>query len=844
MIVSRKVIKNMFSFIKKFFDASNKYLKKAKLIATKIEKLEDEMKQLNDDAFPKETKKLKKRFQEGSSLDSLLVEAYALAREASRRVTGLTPYYVQLLGSIILHQGQIAEMKTGEGKTLTSVLPAYLNALSGKSVHIVTINEYLASREAEGQIGNIFRFLGMTVGLNTKDKTIEEKKLAYQSDILYSTNSELGFDYLRDNMETDINNLMMNRDYNYVIIDEIDSILIDEARTPLIISSNTQKGKKFYRDADRFVKSLKPEYYMIDLESKTIELTEKGVCKAEAFFQLTNLYNNSNSLLLHHIKNSLKACFIMEKNKDYLVDKGQVLIIDQFTGRILNGRQFSDGLHQAIEAKEKCIIKEETEVSATITYQNFFRIYRQMSGMTGTAKTEEKEFVNIYKMKVVEIPTNKPMIREDASDYVFSSSEEKWKALLEEITKRHAKQQPILIGTVTVEVSEEISSYLKKRKIKHEILNAKNHSKEAEIISKAGNKGSITIATNMAGRGTDIRLGEGVVELGGLAVLGTERHEARRIDNQLRGRAGRQGDPGFTRFFVSAEDELVKRFGGNRIQRIITILQKNSASEEPITLKIFTNFVTNIQKKIESSNYDYRKFVLQFDSVLRLQREIIYQQRKEILKSEAIDTLVLKLINKTLKSNIDYFLKNKIKNKDDKEIKDFIIYLETLFFIPNTFVLEDFKNKEKNGFFLSQIEIEEIVQAKVIIFLEEQKAKFKIIDDNHYFYILRLIMLQKVDSYFKRHINDMSILRRGINFLSYGQQNSLVVYQEEGQKLFNQMIENICLDITKTILKSSTLNDQLVESFQEKLILNRSYSEENITKKKNRKVRGSRKPWN
>ncbi|WP_017193631.1 preprotein translocase subunit SecA [Vaccinium witches'-broom phytoplasma] len=834
----------MLSFLTKLFDSSNKYLKKAKAITTKIEKLEEEMQQLKDEDFPKETEKLKQRFQEGASLDSLLVEAYALAREASRRVTGLTPYYVQLLGSIVLHQGQIAEMKTGEGKTLTSVLPAYLNALSGDSVHIVTVNEYLASREAEGQIGDIFRFLGMNVGLNTKDKTIPEKKLAYQADILYSTNSELGFDYLRDNMETDINNLMMHRDYNYVIIDEIDSILIDEARTPLIISSSTQQGKKFYRDADRFVKSLKPEHYMIDLESKTIELTEEGVRKAEAFFQLTNLYNNSHSLLLHHIKNSLKAVFIMEKNKDYLVDKGQVLIIDQFTGRILNGRQFSDGLHQAIEAKEGCVIKEETEVAATITYQNFFRIYRKMSGMTGTAKTEEKEFVNIYKMKVVEIPTNKPMIREDAPDYVFASAKAKWQALLGEIEKRHATQQPILIGTPTVEVSEEIAKYLKKRKIKHEVLNAKNHSKEAEIIAKAGHKGSITIATNMAGRGTDIRLGEGVVELGGLAVLGTERHEARRIDNQLRGRAGRQGDPGFSRFFVSTDDDLVKRFGGNRMQKIIAMLQNNSGSDEPITLKMFSNFVTNIQKKIESSNYDYRKFVLQFDSVLRLQREIIYQQRKEILKSEEVDVLVVNLMNKTLNSNINYFLKNKMTNKDDEGIKEFITYLETLFFLPNTFTVQDFQTQEEPRFLLSSKEIEEVVKKKVTTFLEEQKAKLQVIDDKQYFYVLRYIMLQKVDSYFKRHINDMSILRRGINFLSYGQQNSLVVYQEEGQKFFNQMIENIALEVTKTILKSSALTDQLVESFQEQLIFNRSDSEDNTTKRKNRKIRGSRKPWN
>ncbi|RAM57742.1 preprotein translocase subunit SecA [Candidatus Phytoplasma oryzae] len=837
----------MFLFLKKFFNSSNNYLKKIKKTADKIEQLSEEYKNLKDEHFPQKTEKLKKLLQEGRSLDSLLIESFALAKEASRRVTGLNPYYVQILGAIVLHQGQIAEMKTGEGKTLTSVMPAYLNSLSGKGVHIVTVNEYLAQREAQGSIGEIFRFLGVTVGLNIKNKSIEEKQKAYSCDILYTTNSEIGFDFLRDNIETNENNLLMKKEYNYAIIDEVDSVLIDEARTPLIISDYAKKGQKFYMDANRFAKILKTHHYIIDLETNTIELTEEGIKKGESFFRISNFYNSNNIVLLHCIKNALKAHYIMSKNKDYLVSKNNILIIDEFTGRILEGRQFSDGLHQALEAKEGCIIKEETEIAATITYQNFFRIYKKISGMTGTAKTEEKEFKDIYKMKVIEIPTNKLMIRRDEADFVFATITEKWTALIQDVEQRHEKGQPILIGTTNVEVSEQISKILKKKRIRHEILNAKNHFKEAEIIFKAGEKGAITIATNMAGRGTDIRLGQGVKELGGLAVLGTERHESRRIDNQLRGRAGRQGDPGFSRFFVSGEDDLVKRFGGNKIQKLIIFLNKSKEDKKNISSKIFTNFFTNLQKKIESSNFEQRKFVLQFDSVLGLQREIIYKQRRNVLTSSNIESLALILINKTLDGQIENFLNSTINKQKEQYLKKIIDYLENLFFTKQTFILEDFEKIKNFSYSLFKEKIKEIVRDKVKYIFDKRKEKLTLDKQNYYFGILKNIILHNIDNHFKNHIYDMSILRKSINFVSYGQQNSLVIYQNEGQILFNKMIENIALDITSIILKSYLLNNQLHESFIEEnhqtLFKFSRLDKQKQNSKKYKKVSYKKKPW-
>ncbi|MDV3204904.1 MAG: preprotein translocase subunit SecA, partial [Sweet potato little leaf phytoplasma] len=823
-----------------FYDPSARYLKKIKKVADKIDKLSHIMSQLKDEDFPKETLKLKQKLKEGVSLDNILVEAFALAREASTRVAKITPYYVQLLGAIVLHKGNIAEMKTGEGKTLTAVMPAYLNALGGNSVHIVTVNEYLARREAEGVIGDIFRFLGLSVGLNLKNKSIQEKKIAYNCDILYSTNSEIGFDYLRDNMESDINNVLMTREYGYVIIDEVDSILIDEARTPLIISNNVTSGIKFYRDADRFAKSLKSEHYVIDLESKTIELNEEGIRKAELFFKINNLYSNQNSFLLHFIKNALKACFIMERDKDYLVQNNQIVIIDQFTGRALIGRQFSDGLHQALEAKENCIIKAETETSATITYQNLFRNYKLISGMTGTAKTEEKEFISIYNMKVIQIPTNKKMIREDASDLVFLTLKEKWKALIEEVKIRHSKKQPILIGTVSVEVSEQISKDLKKNKIAHEVLNAKNHLKESEIIAKAGHKSAVTIATNMAGRGTDIRLAEGVAELGGLAVLGTERHEVRRIDNQLRGRAGRQGDPGYTKFFVSAEDDLIKRFGSDKVSKLVTLLQYSKHQQNnAVSSRFLTNLFTNIQKKIESSNFEYRKFVLKFDSVLQLQRDIIYKQRKAILSSNKVEEILWNIMDKTLKNKVKNFVNSMKQDKFQKLDKQAIIvelihYCEINFFNKNILTKTDFEDNNQKD--LSYSQIESVILNKARNIVDSQKNKFTSVGIQKYLNIIKLIILKNIDINFQRHINDMDLLRRSINFLSYGQQNTLTVYQQEGQKFFNRMIDNISQDITKIVLKSNFFEDLLDDlNPTESLQLN---NRDKIKIKKNIK-----KPW-
>ncbi|MDV3190050.1 MAG: preprotein translocase subunit SecA, partial [Candidatus Phytoplasma australasiaticum] len=827
-------------FVKNFYNPSARYLKKIKKVADKIDKLSHIMSQLKDEDFHKETLKLKQKLKEGMSLDNILVEAYALALEDSTRVAKITPYYVQLLGAIVLHKGNIAEMKTGEGKTLTAVMPAYLNALGGNSVHIVTVNEYLARREAEGVIGDIFRFLGLSVGLNLKNKSIQEKKIAYNCDILYSTNSEIGFDYLRDNMESDINNVLMTREYGYVIIDEVDSILIDEARTPLIISNNVTSGIKFYRDADRFAKSLKSEHYVIDLESKTIELNEEGIRKAELFFKINNLYSNQNSFLLHFIKNALKACFIMERDKDYLVQNNQIVIIDQFTGRALIGRQFSDGLHQALEAKENCIIKAETETSATITYQNLFRNYKLISGMTGTAKTEEKEFISIYNMKVIQIPTNKKMIREDASDLVFLTLKEKWKALIEEVKIRHSKKQPILIGTVSVEVSEQISKDLKKNKIAHEVLNAKNHLKESEIIAKAGHKSAVTIATNMAGRGTDIRLAEGVAELGGLAVLGTERHEVRRIDNQLRGRAGRQGDPGYTKFFVSAEDDLIKRFGSDKVSKLVTLLQYSKHQQNnAVSSRFLTNLFTNIQKKIESSNFEYRKFVLKFDSVLQLQRDIIYKQRKAILSSNKVEEILWNIMDKTLKNKVKNFVNSMKQDKFQKLDKQAIIvelihYCEINFFDKNILTKTDFEDNNQKD--LSYSQIESVILNKARNIVDSQKNKFTSVGIQKYLNIIKLIILKNIDINFQRHINDMDLLRRSINFLSYGQQNTLTVYQQEGQKFFNRMIDNISQDITKIILKSNFFEDLLDDlNPTESLQLN---NRDKIKIKKNIK-----KPW-
>ncbi|CCV65642.1 Protein translocase subunit SecA [Paracholeplasma brassicae] len=820
---------------KKWFDSGFQELKKARPIADKIDQLADQMKQMSDEDLRNKTTEFKQRYQKGETLEDLMVEAYAVVREASVRVLGLYPYYVQLLGAITIHGGNIAEMKTGEGKTLTAVMPAYLNALNGMGVHIVTVNEYLASREANGEIGDLFRFLGMSVGLNIRALTSEEKKEAYACDILYSTNSELGFDYLRDHMVLYEKDMVQKRGLQYAIIDEVDSILIDEARTPLIISGGAKNTQNLYQGADRFAKYLSDEDYLIDIESKTIELSESGITKAEKTFNLDNLYDIANVTLVHHINNALRANFIMFRDKDYMVVENQVLIIDQFTGRVLPGRQFSEGLHQALEAKENVEIKKETITVATITYQNFFRMYKKLSGMTGTAKTEEEEFREIYNMYVVEVPTNRPVIREDAPDYLFVTLEEKYSALIDDVERRHKLGQPILLGTVAVETSEILSDLLRKRRIPHDVLNAKQHEREADIILKAGLQSAVTIATNMAGRGTDIKLGEGVKELGGLAVIGSERHESRRIDNQLRGRSGRQGDPGYSRFYLSAEDELLQRFGGetfkNRIQMISNLNKdKDTNQVQPLESKMFSKFVSSAQKRIEGQNYDSRKSVLKYDDVLRKQREVMYQERTFVITSEDIEPFVLKAIENHIEEALMPFIKNVGKGKFEINDQGILNHFNGNLFQPGTIDIDKLESLDEKTIpeYLNELAQNEI-KFKKESFPEEVFKEF-----------LKVISLRVIDTYWTRHIDQMSELRQAVSLQSYGQGNPLQTYQQEGFHKFNEMKSNISRDIAKYVL----LAQIRVNNEREAVVKNTSTNEGGELRNKKPKVRQNRQQRN
>jgi len=777
---------------KKWFDPSKRFIKQAQKIATQVIQLENDMATLNDNDFKIKTESFKARYKNGESLQSIQVEAYALVREASRRVTKMFPYPVQILGAIAIFDGNIAEMKTGEGKTLTAVMPAYLSALNGEGVHIVTVNEYLASREAQGEIGDIFRFLGLTVGLNLRDLTREQKQQAYACDIMYTTNSELGFDYLRDHMVLYAKDMVAQRGLNFAIIDEIDSILIDEARTPLIISGGAKNNQNMYQSSDRFVKSLRDEDYEIDIESKTIELSPSGIKKAEGVFQLDNLYDVKYVSLVHHINNALKANYIMSKDKEYVVEENQVLIVDQFTGRILKGRQFSEGLHQALEAKEGVTVKKETITVATITYQNFFRMYKKLSGMTGTAKTEEEEFRDIYNMEVIEIPTNAPIVRKDEPDYLFAHEDAKFEALCQEVEKRHAVGQPILIGTIAVETSEMLSLMLKKRRIPHEILNAKNHAREAEIIAKAGLKGYVTIATNMAGRGTDIKLGEGVVALGGLCVIGSERHESRRIDNQLRGRSGRQGDPGYTRFYISADDELMVRFGGETFKQRLEMLERLNANEtEPLSSKIFTRFVTGAQKRIEGNNFDSRKNILKYDDVLRKQREIVYKERRDVLLLPSIEAPIISTVSQTLKQDIEHYVITLDKHTS-VDYEKLFNHLNNTYFKPGIIDYSHLQTLNLDG-------LKAYIQSLIDLEIQLKKDHTP---DAVFQEFLKVIMLRVIDTYWTQHIDTMSELRQAVSLQSYGQQNPLVIYQQEGLRLFKEMKANISKDVSKFVLRS------------------------------------------
>ena len=776
------------SLFKKVFDFDEKELRRFEKIANKIDELDEEYQKMSDDDLKNKTAEFKERLEKGETFDDIIVEAFATAREACFRVIGEKPYHVQLLGALALHYGNIAEMKTGEGKTLTSVMPAYLNALEGKGVHIVTVNEYLAERDSEW-MGQIHRFLGLTVGLNRRDMSAKEKREAYDADILYSTNNEIGFDYLRDNMAIRKEDRVQQRGLNYAIVDEVDSILIDEARTPLIISGGFLENKNLYIDADRFAKTLKENNgYVYDAKLKRSNLDDEGVKKAEKYFKVDNLYDVNNSTLVHFINQALHANFSMKKDFDYVVNDGKIVIVDQFTGRLMPGRAFSDGLHQAIEAKEGVEIQQETRTLATITFQNLFRMYNKLSGMTGTAKTEEEEFREIYNMYVIAIPTNKPIIRIDMADLIYASKKSKFKAIIEEISKRHEKGQPVLVGTIAIETSEEISSLLKKKGIPHEVLNAKNHAREAEIIAKAGEKGAVTIATNMAGRGTDIKLGEGVKELGGLCVIGTERHESRRIDNQLRGRSGRQGDPGFTQFYIAMDDEIMIRFGSEKIKNI---LQSTGIDDGMvIRSKMFSRSVASAQKRVEGNNYDMRKTVLQYDDVMNKQRELIYGKRNHILDSESIHDDILKTIYNHVADLIESHC-GESEHLDKQDIVDIIEYVNS-----------NLLKKNIDEVFFENKSIDEIIDELTALITEEYEEKIKDIPDEISNEFEKVINLNVIDKYWMEQINTMAHLKEGIFLRQYAQDNPLRAYTTEGFELFDTMLENIDKYTTLYLVKA------------------------------------------
>lgn len=779
----------MVNILKKWVESNKREIKRLNKIANKVEARADEMAKLSDEELKAKTPEFKKRYQDGESLDDMLPEAFAVAREAAKRVLGLFPYHVQILGGIVLHEGNIAEMKTGEGKTLTATMPVYLNALSGKGVHVVTVNEYLSERDAT-EMGELYQWLGLTVGLNVSSKSPEEKREAYNADITYSTNSELGFDYLRDNMVV-YKEDMVQRPLNYVIVDEVDSILIDEARTPLIISGQATGSTSLYVRTDRFAKTLKEdEDYEIDLESKTVSLTEEGIQKAEKYFGLTNLFDPDNTALNHHLDNALRANYIMLRDKDYVVQKGEVLIVDQFTGRVMDGRRYSDGLHQAIEAKEHVKIEEETKTMANITYQNFFRMYHKLAGMTGTAKTEEEEFREIYNMQVITIPTNKQVIRDDRPDLLYPTLKSKFNAVADDIERRHKAGQPVLVGTVAVETSEYLSQLLDKRGIPHAVLNAKNHAKEAEIVANAGQKGAVTIATNMAGRGTDIKLGPGVRDLGGLAVIGTERHESRRIDNQLRGRSGRQGDPGLSQFYLSLEDDLMLRFGSEKIKDLLESM-KIADDDAVIQSKMITKQVESAQKRVEGNNYDTRKQVLQYDDVMRAQREVIYKQRQQvILEDKSLKPVIMAMIERTVKHIVEVHTQG---DRSEWDLDGLVEYAEANMVKEGTISADDFAGKNPDEIMDYLMD-----RAKENYHYKEQQLN----DPAQMLEFEKVVILRVVDDHWTTHIDEMDQLRQSIGLRGYGQLNPLVEYQSDGYQMFERMVADIEADVTKLFLKA------------------------------------------
>ncbi|OIK16358.1 preprotein translocase subunit SecA [Bacillus sp. MUM 116] len=783
----------MMGILNKLYDVNKRELKRLDKLANQIEALAAETEKLTDDQLREKTAEFKQRYQNGESLDDFLVEAFAVVREGARRVLGLYPYHVQLMGGISLHEGNISEMKTGEGKTLTATMPVYLNALSGKGVHVVTVNEYLASRDAH-EMGQLYEFLGLTVGLNLNSMTSEEKQEAYTADITYGTNNEYGFDYLRDNMVL-YKEQKVQRPLFYAVIDEVDSILIDEARTPLIISGSAEKSTALYIQANAFVRTLtKDKDYTYDEKTKGVMMTEEGISKAEKAFGIENLFDISHVGLNHHVNQALKANVSMHLDVDYVVQDGEIVIVDQFTGRLMKGRRYSEGLHQAIEAKEGLEVQNESMTMATITFQNYFRMYEKLAGMTGTAKTEEEEFRNIYNMNVIVIPTNKPIARDDRPDLIYSTMEGKFRAVVEDIAQRHLVGQPVLVGTVAIETSELISKLLLKKGVRHNVLNAKNHGREAEIIAEAGHKGAVTIATNMAGRGTDIKLGEGVKELDGLAVIGTERHESRRIDNQLRGRSGRQGDPGITQFYLSMEDELMRRFGSDNMKAMMERLGMDDS--QPIQSKMVSKAVESAQKRVEGNNFDARKQLLQYDDVLRQQREIIYTQRDELLESENLREIIEGMILRTIQRNVEAHA-SMAEDEENWNLQGIVDFVHANLLPEGDITLNGLKGKDPE-------EIIEAIFAKVkarydekeLLLFAEQMREFE-----------KVVSLRAVDSKWIDHIDAMDQLRDGIHLRAYGQTDPLREYQAEGFAMFEAMVTSIEEEASMYIMKAEIRNN-------------------------------------
>lgn len=779
----------MANILRKIVESDRRELRRIDKIADKVETYAEEYGNLTDDELKAKTDEFRQRYQDGEDLDALLPEAFAVAREGAKRVLGLYPFHVQIMGGIILHEGNIAEMKTGEGKTLTATMPVYLNAISGKGVHVITVNEYLSERDAT-EMGELYNWLGCSVGINGTEKSPDEKRAAYAADITYSTNAEIGFDYLRDNMAV-YKDDQVQRELNYAIVDEVDSILIDEARTPLIISGPGSGTSKLYQRTDRFVKTLTEEDdYTLDLESKTVALTDQGIEKAEKYFNLNNLYDTENTALTHHLDQALRANYIMLNDRDYVVSDGEVLIVDSFTGRTMPGRRFSDGLHQAIEAKEHVEIQEENKTMANITYQNLFRMYNKLSGMTGTARTEMEEFREIYNMETITVPTNKPVARIDEPDLLYPTLKSKFNAVTQRIIELHEKGQPILVGTVAVETSEYLSEQLDENNIPHVVLNAKNHAKEAEIVKNAGQKGAVTIATNMAGRGTDIKLGPGVVEVGGLAVIGTERHESRRIDNQLRGRSGRQGDPGFSQFYLSLEDDLMKRFGGDRIK---AFLERMNVDDEDAVIKsrLLSRQVESAQKRVEGNNYDSRKNVLQYDDVMREQREIIYKERQDVItETETLKPVLMPMVERTITRNVN---SHTLGKESEWELTDIVEFAAGVITKPDVITENDLKGLSREEI------ISKLMDAANAVYDDKEKQLF---DPAQMLEFEKVVILRVVDSHWTEHIDTMDQFRQSVGLRGYGQLNPLVEYQTAGYHMFEEMVANIEYEATRLFMKS------------------------------------------